>query len=106
VPEDTAPLELAAVIDAVRAELVSAAARGAGEPLQFEVQEVTLELEVSVTTSKEAEGGLKVWVLAAGGKAGRAATSTHRISLKLTATDDAGNRYRVSDVQRTPVPRG
>src|SRR3954462_4508830 len=93
----TPGLELAALIDAVRSEMQTAAARGRGQALQFEVQEVNLDVEVTATVAKEASGGIKIWVLTAGGKASKADAATHRINVRMTAIDDEGNGVQVAD---------
>jgi hypothetical protein len=101
----TPGLELAALIDAVRSEMQMAAARGRGQALQFEVQEVNLDVEIAATVAKEANGGIKIWVLMAGGKATKADAATHRINVKMTAIDEEGNRFQIADTAKRLAPR-
>ena len=90
-------IPLSDLIDAVRAELETAASKAQGQQLQFEVQDVKLEVDVTTTLTREAEGGVKVWVLAIGAKGSTANTSTQRVTLSLSAVSPDGTRYRVSD---------
>ena len=63
-PEGSIPL--ADLIDAVRGELEESAGRALNQDLQFEVQEVNLEVEVVTTGTREGQGGLQIWVLTLG----------------------------------------
>jgi hypothetical protein len=102
---DVDRIPLAALIEAVRQEMLTAAQQGKGRPLQLEVDEVGIEVEVAVTAGKEGEAGIKIWVLTAGGTVSRQNQSTQRVSLKLSAKDEAGNRFNVRDAVGVPVPR-
>lgn len=55
-----------------------------GSDLKFKLGEVTIELEISVERSTSGSGGLKFWVLNAGGEYTRTRESTHRITVPLT----------------------
>lgn len=90
-------IPLSDLIDAVRSELEIAASKAQGEQLQFEVQDVKLEVDVTTTGTREAEGGVKVWVLTIGAKGSTANTATQRVTLSLAAVSPDGTRYRVSD---------
>ncbi|MEJ8640596.1 trypco2 family protein [Streptomyces sp. MS1.HAVA.3] len=59
----------AETIKALRGELAQAMADGGGQPVRLRVQSVKLDVQVAVTASAEAQGGVKFWVLSAGGKA-------------------------------------
>ena len=103
--EDTDRIPLAALIDAVREEMLVASRTGSGKELQLEVEEVNIEVEIAVTAGKKGEAGLKVWVLTAGGSVSREDVSTQRVSLKLSARDQTGNRFNVKDLQAKSIPR-
>ncbi len=94
VPEQEQGIPLADLIDAVRDEMEEAAVRARRSRLQFEVQEVGLELEVATTGTKGVDGGLKLWVLTAGAKASRQNAATQKVSI----TAVRGER------RRQPVP--
>ncbi len=55
-----------------------------GSDLKFKLGEVTIELEISVERSTSGSGGLKFWVLNAGGEYTRTRENTHRITVPLT----------------------
>jgi len=98
-------IPLADLIDAVRAELQVAAEHGRGQDLQFEVQDVHLEVEVTTTGTREAEGGVKVWALTLGAKGSKSNAAAHRVTLNLGAVTADGTKFRVSDVLPKPVRR-
>ncbi|MFH8616086.1 trypco2 family protein [Streptomyces sp. NPDC017979] len=81
---------LAQTIKALRGELAQAVADGEGQPIRFRVQSVRLDVQVAVTTSKEAQGGVKFWVLSAGAGASEDASTAHTVSLELTAETSDG----------------
>ena len=95
---DESRIPLADLVDAVRAQLEAAALRSRGQDLQFEVQGLHLEVDVAVEGSREGEGGLKVWVLSVGGKRSRTDTATHKVTLDLAAVNQAGTKFKVSDL--------
>jgi Trypsin-co-occurring domain 2 len=76
-------IELAQMIQDLRAELHEALAAGLGQELRFELGPI--ELDMAVMVSREASGGGKVrfWVVEADGAAKLAHASTQRIKLKL-----------------------
>ncbi|MFI6070535.1 trypco2 family protein [Actinoplanes sp. NPDC051343] len=89
---------LAETIEALRAELTAAMTLGHGQPLQFELGQVDVELSLAIIREASADGGLRFGVVSFGatGKAG--ANTTHKLSLKLTPVMSAGDRpVRVTD---------
>jgi len=98
-------LPLADLIDAVRGELRDAAAAAKGADLQFEVQDVTLAVEVAATGTKGVDGGIKLWALTLGGKASKSDTATHTVTLTLAAVNATGNKFHVSDLTSKPIRR-
>jgi hypothetical protein len=98
-------MPLADLIDAVREELQRAADQAGSKRLQFEVQDVELEVEVTTSGSREAEGGIKLWVVNLGAKGSRTNANTHRVTLHLTAEGRGGTRLRVRDSKSPPVRR-
>ncbi|WP_330320861.1 hypothetical protein OG927_25910 [Streptomyces clavifer] len=74
---------LAETIDALRAELTTAMARGDGQPIRFELGPVNIELELAITREASGDGGLRFGVVSFGA-AGRATDAkTHRLALTL-----------------------
>ena len=98
-------IPLADLIDAVRTELETAARSARGRQLQFEVKDVQLEVNVTTTGTREAEGGLKVWVLTVGASGSRANMASHKVTLTLDVVGPDGARFQVNDVTSRPVRR-
>lgn len=104
-PEPEPGIPLADLVDAIRAELQTAALRARDQQLQFEVQDVTLEVEVTTTGTREAKGGLQVWVLTVGAGGSKAKTASQKVTLNLSAVTADGSKFRVRDVSPTPISR-
>jgi hypothetical protein len=75
---------LAEVIAALRQELNASMAAAEGSDLRFKLGEVSIELELSVERSAGGSGGLRFWVLNAGGEYNQSNAKTHRITVPLT----------------------
>lgn len=87
--EDT--IGLAELIEKVKSELLSQELGADGTEPLFSVDEVTLELQVTV--KKEGKAGLKVYVVEAGGGASRSDVQVVRV--KLTPLLSKEERIRV-----------
>lgn len=98
-------IALADLVNAVRAELETAAINARDQQLQFEVQDVQLEVEVTTTGTHEAAGGVKVWVLTIDAKGSRTDAATHKVMLKLSPVTARGAKFRVSDMSAQPIRR-
>ncbi|WP_439678242.1 trypco2 family protein [Embleya sp. MST-111070] len=87
---------MAEVIDRIRAELIDAAGRAAGAGVHFPVGSVQIELQVGVTKSADAKGGVKLWVvdLAGGGAVSHQAVQKVTVNLD-PPVDRHGHRIRV-----------
>ncbi|GAA1214798.1 hypothetical protein GCM10009665_00740 [Kitasatospora nipponensis] len=77
-------IELSDAIEVIRRQLSDASARGAGQPIQFEVGPVTLDFTVELKRDARASGGIKAWVLSGDLEAGLAQNRVQRISVTLT----------------------
>jgi hypothetical protein len=75
------------------------------QQLQFEVQDIKLEVEVTTTGTREAKGGLKIWVLTIGAGANKTNAAAHKVTLNLSAVTADGSKFRVRDVSSTPISR-
>ncbi|WP_037602206.1 trypco2 family protein [Streptacidiphilus rugosus] len=94
-------IELADAIEAIRTQLVDAAARGTNSDLAFEVGDIHLEFEVQLNHDRTVKGGVKAWVLAAGYEAARGRTETQRVSVTLSPKHRGSNaRWDVSNPDR------
>jgi hypothetical protein len=94
-------IELADAVQAVRDELLTAAARSSGQDVTFEVGDI--ELEFTVELRKEVRTGLKVkaWIAEAGVDGGGGSTRTHRVAVTLKALDArTGRPWRVRNENR------
>lgn len=88
---------LAEYIRVVREQLEAAQQEGAGHGVRFGVGAVELEFEVTMKREAGGRGGVKLWVVDAGGDARRSAGQTQRVRMTLTPTDDAGRPLTVAD---------
>lgn len=102
---DDPKIALSDLIGAVRSELETAAVNAAGQALQFEVQDIELDVEVTTTGTAGASGGVKVWVLNIGARGSRSKGSTQRVKVKLGPVGPGGTRYKVSDTTSKSVRR-
>jgi Trypsin-co-occurring domain 2 len=105
--EQGAGLGLADAVRGLRAELTAAMTAGEGERVRFELGPVRMEFTVQLTTDKSVEGGVKFWVITAGGKGSRSSGWTHTVTLELTPKGpDGGPLGLISDRDIDPsVPR-
>jgi hypothetical protein len=93
---DDTGLPLADVIEELRRELVEAASRGEGQPVRFRLLPVEIELQVVVSREVGAKGGVKFWVVNAGGKLATSNTLTHTLKVSLEPHSQAGGELLVS----------
>src|SRR5580704_4295339 len=104
-PEPEPGIPLADLVDAIRAELQTAAVNARDQQLQFEVQDIKLEVEVTTTGTREAKGGLKIWVLTVGAGGNKTNAKAHKVTLSLSAVTADGSKFRVRDVSPKPISR-
>ena len=88
---------LADLIHKVKQELLIPEAPGNAIPF-LSVDEVNLELQVTVT--KEGEAGVKIWVINAGGNYGR--ENVQKITVKLTSLISKEERLKL--LRRHDIP--
>ena len=81
---DTKPIGLTELIYQVKRELLSSESRQDDPVPLFAVDEI--ELEVAVTVSREGQAGINIQVLSVGGGASRADAQTVRVKLKPLRT--------------------
>ncbi|GGO89566.1 trypco2 family protein [Wenjunlia tyrosinilytica] len=80
-------IELAKAVQAVRDELMEAAADGAGKRLRFEVGEIQMEFAVELRRDKRVKGGVKAWVFTADADRGSGSAHTHKVAFTLKPKD-------------------
>ncbi|TQF07054.1 hypothetical protein E6W39_38835 [Kitasatospora acidiphila] len=77
-------IELSDAIEVIRQQLSDAAARGAGQAIQFEVGPVTLDFTVELKRDARAKGGFKAWVLSGDLEGGLTQNQVQKVSVTLT----------------------
>jgi len=89
-------LGLAETVEALRAELATAAEAGAGAGFQFPVTGAQLEFHVAVSKSGDAKGGVRFYVveLGAGGSYAREEIQTVTVTLG-TPVDQNGEPVKI-----------
>lgn len=87
------PIELSRMIAAVRWELAQAEQQGRDQDVRFRVEEVELELAVTLEHTETVGAGVKVWVIEAGADDTKRVARAHKMKVKLTP-------------QRGPGPEG
>ncbi len=93
---DTKKIPLADLLIELRRELEEARRAGEDQNLRFRVESVEVELKVTVSKDAEAGAGFKFWVINGDAKGKIAAESVQTLRLKLDPL--------VSDTQGNPVP--
>ena len=74
-------------IAALRAELIESVVASYGEPLRFAVGEITMEFQVEVERSADAQGTLKFWVVEFGVGGAVKAKDVHKVVIPLRPVD-------------------
>lgn len=85
VPESE--FDLGKAVQAVRDQLMAAAALGADEKVAFEVGPITLEFTVEFRADTATKAGVRAWVLSAEASATSSHKDTHKVSLVLNPKD-------------------
>jgi hypothetical protein len=81
-------ISIADAVDHLRAELAEAWRRGAGQSVQFTLGPVKVSLDVTVSRSQEAAGGVRFWVINADAGVGREKAQTQRVELEFSPVID------------------
>jgi hypothetical protein len=91
---------LAEFVTALRSELKVAQKNAEGEDLKFSVEDIQLEVKVLSERSDKVEGGVKFWVLNAGGEIADKASLAQTLKLQLKLVPDAagGGNYIAGEV--------
>lgn len=112
VPDDANPpppaavdgMELADAVEAVRAGLMAGAARGAHSSVRFEVGEIHMEFTVELQRVRGATGGVKAWVVEAGGQSTRTSARTHTVSFTLRPRNASGGVLEIGPPREGDPP--
>ena len=90
-------ITLADAIQNLRSELSRAMEAGATEALRFRLGPIEMELEIEVGREAEGKGGIKWWLIEAGGGTKQSSSSTHKIKLRLDPLTISGDPVDVSN---------
>jgi hypothetical protein len=100
-------IELADAVAVVRAELLEAAGRGAGEDVAFVVGPIELEFSVELRVDAKAKAGFKAWVVASAElQAGVSRGRTHKVKVTLTPKGADGRDLLIAAAGAEPVGPG
>lgn len=91
----------------VRAELLTAAGRGAGEDVAFVVGPIEMEFAVELRADVKAKAGFKAWVVASAEvQAGVSRARTHKVKVTLTPKGADGRDLLIAGAGDGPVGPG
>jgi hypothetical protein len=76
-------IPLTEMIQSLKEELLEAQIQGKESKLQFALDSVEVELSVAVTKTGTGKGGIKFWVLEAGGEYQKEDSVTHKFTVVL-----------------------
>jgi len=99
-------IPLSEMLQSLRQELALAKLAGKGAGIRFDIDEVEVELQVSVSKDRGANGKVSFWVLEGGAEAKAANASVHTFKLKLRVLDEDGVPLRVDDPDSITEPPG
>jgi Trypsin-co-occurring domain 2 len=105
---DDLAIPLAAVIRALRHELVEAVTEGEDKEVRFALGPIELELQVEVTSTGGGAAGIKFWVMSVSGKGERTSGRTQTVRISLTPVIGAkadGDRPLVVGSEQVKRPR-
>ncbi|WP_406000280.1 trypco2 family protein [Streptomyces sp. NBC_00829] len=89
-------IELAAVVEAIRAEILAAMSTNDDGGIHFPVGQIQLQFQVGVTRSANGRAGLKLWVLELGGDKGKVLQELQTVTVTLEPpVDDHGRSVKV-----------
>lgn len=80
-------IPLAEMLIELRAQLEFAQSQGNDKKLRFRAEAIELELQLTVTRSNEAGGGIKFWVINADGKHRQEGEVVQKLRLKLNPVE-------------------
>jgi Trypsin-co-occurring domain 2 len=97
---------LAEAIAIIRSELTEAMIRSRDQEPKLEVGKITMELAVELHRRRGVDGGVRAWVIQAGGSQERDRADVHRLTVTLTPTAAGGGPVRVDSRAGMAEPYG
>ncbi len=99
VKSDAASIGLSKAIEGLRAELVAAMAAGVGEPIQFPIAKMTVELQIVATKGADGKAGFRIPLidLELGGGANWNRENTQTVTIEFgSPVDREGHPVKVA----------
>jgi len=94
--DDKNKLELSTMLSALRAELCASQQEAQGKDIKFSVEDVELEIQLTVANDDVVKGGVKFWVANVGAESKESVQITHKIKLKLKPENPSGGSVKVN----------
>ena len=91
---------ITAAISALRAELEESILAAANEDLQFEVGEISLELQIEIAAEDTIGGGIKAWVIEGSAGTTQSKTFGHSVTIPLKPVGEDGGAVLTSQGSR------
>ena len=99
-------LELAEMIQQLRAELSTAAKEGDDKDIRFTVEDIELELDITTEQQAKANVAAKFYVLTSKVEASKTDKATQKLKIKLKPTTRDGKPLQVSDDDTISLENG
>jgi len=98
-------IPLSQMLTDLRAELIEAQQAGSDQPLQFEIQDIELELQMTTTQETNGKGKVHFWVFnaQAGAKAGHSGSHTIRLRMNALAKAKGSKKPKKYTVGSSPT---
>lgn len=93
---ESTPIELSELIEEVRDELMVAKEQGKDRDLKFDIELAQIEIQFSVRREIKGKGGIKFYVVEAGGEAKTARETVQKITLQLRPKDSTGGTFKTT----------
>jgi hypothetical protein len=97
------PITLAQALVSLRKDLEIARQQAKNENLQFKVEDIEVELQISSTSEFEGEFGANGWMLSVKGAGKLSDQTSHKIKLKLIPIAADGTDVLLSSEGKKPV---
>ena len=88
-------INLSTAIEALRYELEQSIEKGKNKDIQFQLGEISIQLEVIAEKSAEAEGKINWWILSGGLKGKVSNMNKHLLTVYLNPVDKEGRPLKV-----------
>jgi len=97
---DTSKINLVETIRNLRSQLQKAMEESEGANLQFEMEDIEIELKCGITREGGVNGGVNFWVFETGAEVKTGDEKTLTIKMRLKPVTKDGRKLRLSDTDR------